>query len=79
MGHMVWATLIFPTLQLNLVWVARIPVCGRHLLSESLGAFPELQDRNTKYPQYFAGKPVPPLGGTPNVEEDDDDEDDDNE
>jgi hypothetical protein len=68
-----------PDLQLNLVWAARIPVSGRHLLSESFGAFPELQDNNKKYPQYFAGEPVPPMGCTPDEEEDDDDEDDDNE
>jgi hypothetical protein len=75
MGHIVWATLIFPTSQL--VWVARILVCGRHLLSESPGAFPELQD-SMKNRQYFSGEPVPPMGSTPD-EEEDDDEDDDNE
>jgi hypothetical protein len=42
--------------------VAQIPVCGRHLLLESLGAFPELQDSIKKYPQYFAGEPVPFMG-----------------
>jgi hypothetical protein len=42
--------------------MALIPVCGRHLLSESLRAFPELQDSIKKYPQYFAGEPEPPMG-----------------
>jgi hypothetical protein len=57
---MLRATLIFPTLQL--VRVALIRVCGHHLLSECLGAFPELQDSIKKYPQYFADEPVPPMG-----------------
>jgi hypothetical protein len=78
MGLIMWVTMFFPTLQL--VWVALIPVCGGHLQSESLGAFPELQDSIRKYLQYFAGEPVAPMGGTPDEEEeDDDDEGDDNE
>jgi hypothetical protein len=60
MGLIMWVTMFFPTLQL--VWVALIPVCGGHLQSESLGAFPELQDSIKKYLQYFAGEPVPPMG-----------------
>jgi hypothetical protein len=70
----------FPNFATKLVWVALIPVCGRHLLSESVGAFPELQDSIKKYPKYFAGEPVPPMGGTSDEEEDEDDgEDDENE
>jgi hypothetical protein len=59
-GQIVWATLIFPTLQL--AWVGLVPVCGRHFLSESLGAFPELQDRIKKYPQYFLTSLCCPCG-----------------
>jgi hypothetical protein len=37
----------------------------------------ELQDIIKKYPQYFAGEPVPPTGGTPDEEEEEEEEDDD--